>query len=341
MNGIVNPEDIEKKIILILRILNNLQTPVGARLIARHMQDYGIALSERTVRYHLKMMDERGLTKLIGRHDGRVITQMGIDELNNARVRDKIGLAIARIEVLAFKTTLNMAKRKGLLPVNVSFFPKERFDDALETMKPAFEKGLYVSDLVAYAEPGSRLGDILIPEDRIGFATVCSIVVNGVLLKNGIPMDSKFGGIIQLRNGKPLRFVELIYYSGTSVDPSEIFILGKMTSVRNAAEEGKGKILANFREIPAPSRDLVKDILSDLQKVGIHGVLSLGEISEPVCQTPVDLNKVGMILYGGLNPVACAHEAGIEMENYAMSTLIEYEQLRKFGDLMNDGSKGS
>ena len=50
-------------------------------------------------------------------------------------------------------------------------------------------------------------------------ATVCSIVVNGVLLKNGIPMDSKFGGIVQISRGEPLRFVKLIHYSGSSLDP--------------------------------------------------------------------------------------------------------------------------
>ena len=87
------------------------------------MQEHGVALSERAVRYHLKLMDNRGLTRLIGQHDGRVITEQGIEELNNARVRDKIGFAISRIEILAFRTTLNPDKRQGLLPINVSFSP--------------------------------------------------------------------------------------------------------------------------------------------------------------------------------------------------------------------------
>ena len=52
---------------------------------------------------------------------------------------------------------------------------------------------------------------------RILQDAVCSIVINGVLLKNGIPSDSKFGGILQVKNGDPLRFVELIYYSGSSL----------------------------------------------------------------------------------------------------------------------------
>jgi repressor of nif and glnA expression len=167
----------------------------------------------------------------------------------------------------------------------------------------------------------------------MGFATVCSIVVNGVLLKSGIPMDSRFGGILQVKDGKPMRFVELIEYSGSSLDPSEIFIRGRMTSVRQAADKGEGKILANFREIPVPAMKLVDHLILGLRGTGIGGVLAIGEIGEPVCQIPVDMNRVGMILYGGLNPVACAHEAGIEAENSAMSTVMEYEGLVNFREL--------
>ena len=63
---------------------------LGARVIARKMSEQNVQLSERTVRYHLKLMDERGLTKFIGRRDGRIITSLGQDEINNARVQDKI-----------------------------------------------------------------------------------------------------------------------------------------------------------------------------------------------------------------------------------------------------------
>ena len=85
MKQIFNIEDIEKKILLILRILHESPEPVGARLISRRMQDSGVTLSERAVRYHLKLMDDRGLTRLIGRHDGRTITELGIEEIANAR----------------------------------------------------------------------------------------------------------------------------------------------------------------------------------------------------------------------------------------------------------------
>ena len=50
----------------------------------------------------------------------------------------------------------------------------------------------------------------------------------------------------------------------------------------------------------------------------------MGTTGEPVCGIPVELNRIGMVLLGGLNPVAPAKEAGIEVDNDAMGTVIEY-----------------
>jgi len=74
MKQLFKPEDVERKVILILKILNESPEPMGARVIARLMKERNVQLSERTVRYHLGLMDERGLTKLVGRRDGRIIT---------------------------------------------------------------------------------------------------------------------------------------------------------------------------------------------------------------------------------------------------------------------------
>ncbi|HOF76954.1 MAG TPA: NrpR regulatory domain-containing protein [Smithellaceae bacterium] len=328
MKQLFDPEDIERKNILMLKILNESPVSLGARIIARKMQEHGIQLSERTVRYHLKLMDERGLTRLVGRRDGRVITDLGLEEIANARVQDKISLSISRIDVLSFKTTFNLRKKRGRVPVNISFIPEDKFKQILSVMKPVFQKKLAVSDRIAVARANEKLGEVVIPEGKIGLATVCSIVINGVLLKHGIPIDSKFGGILQLKNGKPLRFVELIHYSGSSLDPSEIFIRGKMTSVKEVIEKNEGKILANFREIPALSRSLVTDVIAEFREAGINGILSIGDVGTALGQTNVDINKVGMILIGGLNPIAAAYENGFDVENKAMSTVMEFEELQ-------------
>ena len=327
-------QEVERKVISILKILSESPQPVGARLIARQLKEQGIELGERAVRYHLKLMDERGLTQSAERWDGREITPLGMEELNNALVTDKIGFVLEKIELLAFRTSFNIEKRTGLVPVNISFLPKERFAEALKAMKEAFKAGLCVSDLVAVASEGERLGEVLVPKGKIGLATVCSIIINGSLLKAGISVDSRFAGILQIRNNKPLRFVNLIYYSGSTLDPSEVFIQAKMTDVRGVIRKGEGKVIANFREIPAQCQPLVEKVINQLKKAELGGLIMMGNVSEAVCGIPIGLNRVGVILLGGLTPVAAAVEAGIEVENHAMSTLLEYESLRKFRELV-------
>jgi repressor of nif and glnA expression len=254
-------------------------------------------------------------------------------EFNSGLARDKAGLAISKIEWLAFRTDFDAKRRLGLIPVNVSFFREASFSRAMQEMRPAFEAELCASDLVAVAGEGQSLGEVVVPEGRVGLATVCSVAINGALLKAGVPMDSRFGGILQVRNRKPFRFVELIHYSGSSLDPSEVFIRAGMTSVRRAAKDGNGRVLANFREIPAQCRDTAADVLAALKEAGLGSVLVMGETSGPVCEVPVELNRIGVILLGGLNPVAAAEEAGVRSENYAMSTVMEYQHLTKFREL--------
>jgi len=326
-------QDVERKAIAIMKVLRDSEEPLGARVITRRLKDYGIDLGERAVRYHLKHMDERGLTRLLGRREGRVLTEMGAEEVDSALVEDKVGFAISKIELLAFRTTFDPDKSTGKVPINVSFFPREKFSRALSAMKPVFDAGLAVSDLVAVASEGEKLGELIIPRGSVGLATVCSIVFNGALLKAGIPMRSRFGGILQIRNHVPLRFVELIDYAGCSLDPAAIFIRARMTSVREVAKKGAGSILANFREIPGPCRPEAEDVMAGLDRAGIRGVLVFGDTSEPVCEIPVELGKIGIVLVVGLNPVAAAEEAGIEADNHSMSTVIDYRELVRFQEL--------
>lgn len=325
-------QEVERKVISILKILNASQEPLGARIIAQRLKDYGVELGERAVRYHLKLMDERGLTRLVGR-EGRFITEAGVDELGSALVVDKVAFAISRIELLAFRTSFDLDKRTGSVPVNISFFPEGKFGEALRAMEPAFARGLCVSDLVAVAREGEMLGGLIIPQGKVGLATVCSIVVNGTLLKVGVPMSSKFSGILQIRNHKPLRFVELIHYSGCSLDPSEVFIRAGMTSVTEAARNGEGEILATYREIPALCQPMAEEVVAKLRAAGLGGLLLMGNTSEPVCEIPVELNRIGIILFNGLNPVAAAKEAGIEAESHGMSTVVEYQSLIRFKEV--------
>jgi repressor of nif and glnA expression len=50
----------------------------------------------------------------------------------------------------------------------------------------------------------------------------------------------------------------------------------------------------------------------------------------------VDVNKMGIILLGGLNPVASAREAGVEETNLPMSTVMDYKELRRFSSVYRE-----
>jgi repressor of nif and glnA expression len=322
----------ERKIVSILKVLSEFSEPLGSIIIARELEREGVFLSERAVRYHLRIMDERGYTQPIGR-DGRIITQQGLEEVKQALAPQQLGFLRDKLEMLAFQTTFDPQKRTGQLSINASIIDKDRFKKAVSAMKEAFKAGICVTDLVTTASEGERLGSMIIPSGKVGLATVCSVVINGVLLKAGVPTEYRFGGVMEVKNSKPRRFVAVVDYAGTSLDPSEQFIRARMTSVSEAAKTGNGKVLGVFRTVPAPARAIVEEKIVMLKEAGINGVYALGNTSEPVCQIPVGLNRFGIVQLGGLNPVAAAVEAGIEIENIAESGLIDFERLHSVWQL--------
>lgn len=324
--------DAEGKLISILKVLSESSEPVGSITIARRLEDEGVFLSERAVRYHLRIADERGYTQPAGR-DGRMITPEGQQEIKEALAAQHLGFIRDKLDLLAYQTTFSPEKRTGQLAINTSLIDKGKFKKALSAMKDAFNAGFCVSDLVAVASEGEKLGSTIVPSGKTGLATVCSVAIGGVLLKAGIPTEYRFGGVLEVRNSEPRRFVNIIDYAGTSLDPSEQFIRARMTSVGEASRTGNGKVLGVFRTIPAPAREAAEEKITALGEVGIGGTFTVGNTSEPVCQIPVALNRVGIVQLGGLNPVAAAVEAGIEIENIAESGLIDFEQLQSFRKL--------
>ena len=111
--------DSEKQIVSILKVLSESSEPLGGRVIARELEQEGILLSERGVRYYLKIADLRGYTRPLGR-DGRIITEAGRQEINEALAVQQLGSVRDRLEMLAYQTTFDPEKRTGKLSINTS-----------------------------------------------------------------------------------------------------------------------------------------------------------------------------------------------------------------------------
>ncbi len=319
---------VQRKLIEILRILYENHEPIGARLIADRMNERGYPIGERGVRYHLRILDERGLTSRQG-YDGRVITESGINELNNALVGDRLGFIITRIEKLIYDTTFNLKTGQGSVITNTSIIDKDDLDRIMEIMRTVVNDGFSISPYFMLIEEDTVTPDIKIPPDKIGIATMCSITIDGILMKNGIPVNTRYGGILEVRKQKPYRFEDLIVYTGTTIDPMRIFISRKMTRVLDAVNTGSGVLLANLREIPESAVTRAEDVLDDIMDLRIGGIAEMGEVGKPVLNAPVDAGMVGIAAYAGVNGMAAVEEMGIRVDTHPISTIVDFRKLKK------------
>ncbi|MHB8780021.1 MAG: DUF128 domain-containing protein [Candidatus Geothermincolia bacterium] len=323
---------VERKTMAIMEILRDSQRPLGARRLSRLLADQGIELTERAVRYHLLHMDDRGLTRMAG-GSGRTLTDRGLKELSSGLAVERVGFVDARIDALAYQTTFDAVAGKGEVVLNLSFFRSRDFAKALAAMRPVFKAGIGLSDKVMTAAGGDYVGTTQVPEGYRGLATVCSVSLNGILLRQGIPMESRFGGLLELREGKAKRFTDIISYSGSTLDPIEIFIKGRMTDVSRAALTGDGIICASFREVPSASVPQVLELLEAMRVTGMGGMILVGKPNQAFLEVPVGRGRTGVVVAGGLNPVAAAEENGIPAELKAMVSMTDYSLMRPVEEL--------
>jgi repressor of nif and glnA expression len=316
-------ERMERKRLSILRCLAYAPGALSSEQITEQLAGAGNEVSERTVRLYLHSMDKEGLTRYVSKH-GRVITPIGRHELTQARIFDRVGFLSARIDQLTYGMTFDLAKRTGRIVVNLSLVPRCILKDAWPLMKRVYDAGFSMGKLVTLFAPGEQIGEIVVPKDCVGIGTVCSVTLNGILLRHGIPVASKFGGLLEVQRGRPLRFVAVISYNGTTLDPLEIFIRSGMTDYERATRTGSGRIGASFREVPSASRERMLALSKELKIVGLDCIMELGLPGQPLREIPVDQGGMGAIVIGGLNPIAILEEHGMKVVSKALSGLIDF-----------------
>ncbi|MFW6153676.1 MAG: DUF128 domain-containing protein [Planctomycetota bacterium] len=320
------------KLHAVLSVLGDNDGPLNSRAITQQLLAAGQRISERTVRLYLKEGDELGLTESHGRK-GRTLTEAGHAELRISQVVRRVGYLSGQIDRMTYQMTFDLHTRSGTVVVNTSVVDAEPLLAYADDICRVFERGYAMGRLLTILKPGERIGKILIPEGKLGFCTVCSVTLNGVLLKHGIPITSRFGGLIELQDGAATRFAEMIHYDGTSIDPLEVFIRSGMTDYCGAIRSGNGRIGASFREIPCDARPLVGQLATHLDEIGMGAVLAVGLPGQAVLEVPVPAERVGMVVIGGLNPVAILEETGHRIFSRALSGQMEFTRLQHYEEL--------
>ncbi|MBI4978086.1 MAG: DUF128 domain-containing protein [Spirochaetes bacterium] len=321
-----------KRQIAILDMLKNADGLLTSPIITDALIKSGYDVSERMVRYYLSEMERHGHVDKSGKR-GYAINESGLSTLKAEIVVERIGFLSAKIDQMTYRMSFDLTRQTGTVVVNMTLVEPKYLRQYFDMFTEVYRRGYAMGERLIIIKPGEKIGGIIVPPDKIAIGTVCSITLNGVLLKYGIPTNSRFGGLMQIQNRKPVGFVDIITYDGTSIDPLEIFIRSGMTSYIGAITNGFGRIGASFREFPASSAQTVKKIAKELVAIGLGGFLEIGKANQPLFNIPVNEGRVGAVVIGGLNPVSIFEENGIRVLSQTLAGLIEYERLFHYTEL--------
>ncbi|OQY39997.1 MAG: hypothetical protein B6229_02715 [Spirochaetaceae bacterium 4572_7] len=325
--------NVEDKKLKILNILRGNSEALSSQKITTILNSDGIQISERTVRFHLLEMDKKGFTQYIGRK-GRLLTPFGEKELSRVNAFNKVGFLSAKIDDYSYGMDFDIDSGKGNVLVNITLIEQSELKNALELITKVFENGFTMGNLLTLFYPDDDNCDIYIPNGFVGIGSVCSITLNGILLSKKIPVHSIFGGLLEIDKGSARRFVELIQYSGTSLDPLEVFISSGLTDQAGVCSVGSGVIGASFRDFPSVCRDKVIEILKRCADLGLGGAIEIGFPGSSLLEIPVSEGRVGFVVSGGLNAISLLAESGIKMKSKTLSGYVDYDKLFNYRELI-------
>ena len=212
----------------------------------------------------------------------------------------------------------DIEQKTGNIISNVSYIPSSRLDECLAIMEETYAENK------EYINPFYKIISHPTDEDKIGIATICSLSIDGILIKNGIMSNPQYGGLLEI--GKNPLFIDLISYTGSSIDPHKIFISKNMTSI---SKDKPTKILASLKEIPYVSRDYAVYLLDIIKNMGFS-IYKIGKPRELIYNAKVDNYNFGIVTGSGLNMMAALKENNVEVNVKAMEKLIPFESMDRF-----------
>ena len=308
----------QRKLLEILRILNEKSDSViGARVLAEELRQRGFYVSERTVRYYLKLLDKMGLTEKKG-YSGRVITAEGLKELEEGFVSERLGQPLKSLEQLISKATFDPKRREGSVVVLLSYIKENNLKKALAIMKEVTD-----FSFSPYVKMSVKNGVACV-------ATLYSATFDALLLRAGVPSKLRYCGILQFSGGgcessrKRCEIIDAIFYEKTTLDPARVFIKRKMTSVCEVASINKGRILVSCREVPVAAKRCVRSVFENIRSAGMSNLFFERKTTGGVLH---------VLIPDGANTLAAVEECGIETFGVRYGLLM-FEELEDIHEVI-------
>jgi len=166
--------------------------------------------------------------------------------------------------------------------------------------------------------------DPRVPRGSAGIVSICSITMDGVFRREGIPVRMAYGGRLAIQHEEATHFVDLIGYRGTTIDPLQLFISSGLTSLSSLVASGSGTALANVREIPALAENRVRETVARMKKAGFVFPIALGT---SVFNLVLDPYRLALVAYSGMNFVANAYEKKIPIQTEIGAGTIPFSRV--------------
>lgn len=231
---------------------------------------------------------------------------------------------LSRIENLMHQVSFDPVRMKGKIITNTSLVDKRYLNEAMSVFNDVIQSGLSVSPLIMLVEE----------KGLIKIKTACSLTISGVLLKSGIPVRPKGGGLIEVIEREPVRFTDMLMYWATTIDPIDVLTAQELTDITGMMRTGNGRILGNLQEAPMLAREKVEEVLERLTSAEFTGVLELSEPNMNVLGVSVERDHMGIALVGGTNLVAAAQECGIKISHESISGLTDIGEMKHIEELI-------
>lgn len=240
------------------------------------------------------------------------------------------------IEEYAMQVNYDPVTGTGKVVYNLSLVRTPDLAPVLETIRTACRSGVCASDQVLVVPDGEAIDGFAIPAGQTGICTICSVTLDGILLRRGVPLHPIGGGVVEIVNRVPRRFTHLIHYDETTIDPLQVLIAEEISSVSEVVRSGFGTILANIRECHMEAEPLVAELLDDLGESRFVGVLEVGLPNSPLLGVQISPQYMGVVAVGGTNPIAAVREAGYPVVTRAMRGVMDASKMTGIEQLALD-----
>jgi len=300
--------------------------PLSSQEIEKELQNRGFNITSRTVRYHLRKLEQRGFVNK-GNHGRSQITVEGIEFLKGLKASERLGEFSERIEINVYSSDFDVYRMRGKVPTNLALIKKEEFERCLQILAEMENFPFIIHKGVVFLDEEEELGDKKIPKGFFAIATISNTIYDVLLRSAGVNTYPEYAALLRVERMVPNRILELISYAGTTMSPGWLLLRSGLTSVSSVLDNGSGVIISAVRSFSRYAIDIVLRTVEIARSKDFHGVLAVLHPSDRRFSLPVG-RRARIIVSAGLNHLAPLHEAGIEMKIKVNEFLIEFSKFR-------------